>query len=82
MQGLALYDTWNAQLISGNQFWDYISKEDDAHRHAVGSHLNNQFEMSIKNMVFVNNTFHNCDRAIQMPKINATGDDINGDQVK
>ena len=56
VQGLAVYDTWMPTVIQNNTFVNFFSKDGDAHRHAVGAHLGNEFQMSIKNFIMINNT--------------------------
>ena len=41
--------------VSGNKFYDFPSLDGDAHRHALGAHLTNKFQMSVKNMIVYNN---------------------------
>ena len=52
-------------------------QDDDAHRHAVGAHLGNRFQMSIKNIVFKENEYYRCPRQLQFAVIDST--DIKGD---
>ena len=67
VQGIAMYDTWMPTMMENNVFYDYPGL--DAYRHGIGSHLSNEFLMSIKNLYLRNNTFHNTPRAIQMAVI-------------
>ena len=50
VQGLAMYDTWMPTMMENNVFYDYPAEDGDAYRHAIGSHLSNEFQMSIKNL--------------------------------
>ena len=58
-KGLAVYDTWMPTEVSGNKFYDFPSLDGDAHRHALGAHLTNKFQMSVKNMIVYNNEVKN-----------------------
>ena len=55
VQGLAMYDTWMPTMMENNVFYDYPGL--DAYRHAIGSHLSNEFQMSIKNL-YLRLAFH------------------------
>ena len=62
VQGLAMYDTWIPTQNFGNRFFDYPGIETDTH--AIGAHLGNEFQMSMKMLYLSNNTFVNVDSRV------------------